>query len=369
MKAARLIVLGIALSAGGLAALLAGRLGQNAPPAAPQAQLETVEILVASNDIGAGQTLTPQNMSWQMWPATTSGPQFIQKKNKPDAFNDFSGAIVRTAFASGEPIREGKIIKSGSGYVAALLPPGMRAVSMEISPEAGAGGFILPNDHVDVILTRQEESFTAVTILVDVRVLAIDQTVEEKNGQRVIVGKTATLAISPRQTETLALARRLGSLSLALRGLRDPDQPSANGADSVAANRQSISIVRSGRSTSMLVPTLQFIPPVAEFTPPAAEFTPPVAEPLTQALVPQRAGADRKAKARHRGKSKSAPSSNRTAAPSQIGKISVKPRFISAAMNSVANKPNGNSILDSLNESKEGSPIFSLRPPPEVPKE
>ena len=96
MKAARLIVLGIALSAGGLAALLAGRLGQNAPPAAPppQAQLETVEILVANNDIGAGQTLTPQNMSWQMWPAATAGPQFIQKKNKPDAFNDFSGAIV-----------------------------------------------------------------------------------------------------------------------------------------------------------------------------------------------------------------------------------------------------------------------------------
>jgi pilus assembly protein CpaB len=123
---------------------------------------------------------------------------------------------------------------------------------MEISPEAGAGGFILPNDHVDVILTRQEESFTAVTILVDVRVLAIDQTVEEKNGQRVIVGKIATLALSPRQTETLALARRLGSLSLALRGLRDSDQPSANGADSVVANRQSISIVRFGRGTSTL---------------------------------------------------------------------------------------------------------------------
>jgi pilus assembly protein CpaB len=192
-----------------------------------------------------------------MWPAATAGPQFIQKKNKPDAFNDFSGAVVRTAFASGEPIREGKIIKGGSGYVAALLPPGMRAVSMEISPEAGAGGFILPNDHVDVILTRmeklsQEEFFTAETILVDVRVLAIDQTVEEKNGQRVIVGKIATLALSPRQTETLALARRLGSLSLALRGLRDSDQPSANGADSVVANRQSISIVRFGRGTSTL---------------------------------------------------------------------------------------------------------------------
>lgn len=260
MRAARLIVLAIALSAGGLAALLASRSGQNGPPVElkPQVQLETVEILIANNDIGVGQTLTPQNMSWQIWPAANAGTQFIQKKNKPDAINDISGAIVRIAFASGEPIREAKVIKAnGSGYIAALLPPGMRAIAMEISPEAGAGGFILPNDHVDIIMTRmeklsQEEFFTAETILVDVRVLAIDQTVEEKNGQRVIVGKIATLALSPRQTETLALARRLGSLSLVLRGLRDNNQPTADGADNTVANRRSINIVRFGRATSTL---------------------------------------------------------------------------------------------------------------------
>ena len=104
----------------------------------------------------------------------------------------------------------------------------MRAVSTEISPETGAGGFILPNDRVDVILTRRDreaekaagvEVHTSETILRNMRVLAIDQTVEEKNGQRVVVGKTATLELAPRQAETLALSRQLGTLSLALRSL------------------------------------------------------------------------------------------------------------------------------------------------------
>jgi pilus assembly protein CpaB len=258
MNTARVVVLVIALAAGGLAAMLASRSDPPPPTVAPppQAQIETTEILVAKDDVGVGQTLTAENMSWQIWPAENTGAQFIQKKNKPGAITEMTGSIVRIAFAGGEPIREAKVIKAGtSGYIAALLPPGMRAIAMEISPEAGAGGFILPNDHVDVILTRmekasQEEFFTAETILADVRVLAIDQTVEEKNGQRVIVGKIATLALSPRQTETLALARRMGSLSLALRGLRDVSQPTADGTDSSVANRQSINIVRFGRGTS-----------------------------------------------------------------------------------------------------------------------
>lgn len=261
MKAARLIVLAIALSAGGLATLLVSRPGptEQPPPAAllpQQSQIETTEILVAKDDIWIGQNLTAQNVGWQTWPAANAGPQFIQKKYKPDAMNELSGAIVRIAFASGEPIREAKIINAGtSGYIAAMLPPGMRAVAMEISPEAGAGGFILPNDHVDVILTRveklgNEEFYTAETILADVRVLAIDQQVEEKSGQRVIVGKIATLALSPPHTESLALARRMGTLSLALRGIRDTDNPSADTRDSTIANRKSMNIVRFGRGTT-----------------------------------------------------------------------------------------------------------------------
>ena len=116
--------------------------------------------------------------------------------------------------------------------MAAILPQGMRAISTEISPETGAGGFILPNDHVDVILSRRDkeaekaagvEVHTSEIILSNVRVLAIDQTVEEKNGQRVVVGKTATLELAPHQAEALARAKIMGTLSLALRSIVDFD--------------------------------------------------------------------------------------------------------------------------------------------------
>lgn len=120
---------------------------------------------------------------------------------------------------------------NGSGFMAAILPSGMRAVSTEISPETGAGGFILPNDRVDVLLSRRHrggegnsEVVSSDIILSDVRVLAIDQTVEEKNGQKVVVGKTATLELKPKQAETLARSRQSGTLSLALRSLVDANK-------------------------------------------------------------------------------------------------------------------------------------------------
>ena len=136
-----------------------------------------------------------------------------------------AGSIARGQFSAGEPIREDKLIKAnGSGYLAAVLPAGMRAISTPISPETGAGGFILPNDRVDVVLIRAQkttagEVYSSETILSNVRVLAIDQTVEEKNGQRVVVGKIATLALNARNAETLVLSTRLGTLALALRSL------------------------------------------------------------------------------------------------------------------------------------------------------
>jgi len=232
MKAARIVVLAVAVAAGGLAALLAGRQEQvEAPPPEPVAKLDTTEVLVAKSDIGLGQTVSVYDMQWQTWPTAAAGPHFIRKSDKPNALEDLSGSIARAPLVTGEPIREAKLIKAnGSGFMAAILPSGMRAVSTEISPETGAGGFILPNDHVDVILSRRDreaekagsgESFVSETILSNIRVLAIDQAVEEKNGQKVVVGKTATLELAPRQAETLALARQLGTLSLALRSLAD----------------------------------------------------------------------------------------------------------------------------------------------------
>jgi pilus assembly protein CpaB len=232
MKPARLIVLFIAIAAGGVAALLAGRSDETPPPPAPVAQLETAEVLVANAEIGMGNTVSAPDLRWQTWPAAAAGSSFIRKSDRPDAINQLAGSIARSPLSDGEPIREAKLIRAnGSGYMAAILPTGMRAVSTDISPETGAGGFILPNDHVDVILTRRDrdaeqanggvEAHVSETILTNVRVLAIDQTVEEKNGQRVVVGKTATLELTSRLAEKLALAHQLGTMSLALRSLVD----------------------------------------------------------------------------------------------------------------------------------------------------
>ena len=221
------------------------------------AQLATVEVLIAKTDINMGAAVGAQDFQWQAWPAATTGGSYVLKKDKPNAIEELSGSIARAPFTAGEPIREAKLIKAnGSGYMAAILPSGMRAISTEISPETGAGGFILPNDRVDVILSRREknqdargtETTTSETILTNVRVLAIDQTVEEKNGQRVVVGKTATLELSPRQSETLALSRQTGTLSLALRSLLDANN-NAPPPDDVG-RRTGINTVRYGVTTT-----------------------------------------------------------------------------------------------------------------------
>src|SRR5262249_29226779 len=255
MKPARIIVLVIAVVAGGIAALLAGR-WDSAPPPAPVVQLETTDVLVAAADIGLGSAVGLQDLRWQTWPTAAAGANFIRKNERPDAIDELAGSVTRAAFSAGEPIRESKLIKArGSGYMAAILPSGTRAISVEISPEAGAGGFILPTDHVDVILSRRDraaekvnggiETYTSEIILANVPVLAIDQTVEEKNGQRVVVGKTATLELGPRQAETLALARQQGTLSLALRSLVDFDLKDATGPND-DGSRRGVNVVRFG---------------------------------------------------------------------------------------------------------------------------
>lgn len=235
MKPARLVVLLIAVAAGGIAALLAGRSDQP-PPAtpAPLAQLETTDVLVAGSDIGMGNAVGEQDLRWQTWPAdaASGSANFIRKSERPEAIGQLTGSIARVAFSKGEPIREAKLIRAnGSGYMAAILPTGMRAVATDISPERGVSGFVLPNDHVDVILTRHDkeaeknnggvEVLLSETILTDVRVLAIGKTVEEKAGEHTIDGSVATLELTPPEAERLSLARQLGTLSLSLRSLVD----------------------------------------------------------------------------------------------------------------------------------------------------
>jgi pilus assembly protein CpaB len=232
MNKARIVVLSIALGAGGVAAYLASGSGDKPAPAEPvAAPLQTVDVLVAKGDIGLGQTVKPDDLQWQTWPASAASSTFIRRNERPDAPTQLARSIARAPFIGGEPIREQKLVRAdGSGFMAAILPSGMRAVSTEISPETGAGGFILPNDRVDVILSKRDKNpdragmpdiINAEIILPNVRVLAIDQTPKEKDGQNVVVGKTVTLELRPEQAETLARARQSGTLSLALRSIAD----------------------------------------------------------------------------------------------------------------------------------------------------
>jgi pilus assembly protein CpaB len=260
MNRARIVVLTIAVGAGGVAAYLASGSDDKPPPAAPAAQLQTVDVLVAKSDIGLGQTVTPADMIWQTWPTASASNTFIRRNERPDATTQIAGSIARAPFIAGEPIREPKLVKgNGSGFMAAILPSGMRAISTEISPETGAGGFILPNDRVDVILSKREKNTAGAgspdavkseIILSNIRILAIDQAPKEKDGQNNVVGKTVTLELKPEQAETLARARQTGTLQLALRSIADINI--AENTDDQASRKQgeTINVVRYGVSTS-----------------------------------------------------------------------------------------------------------------------
>ena len=257
MKTARIVVLGIA-GVAGLAAMYLASVGDNkpAPVAAPVAQLPTVEVLVAKSDIGLGQAVKAEDVQWQRWPAETASSAFIRHDTNADAMNDVIGSIARAPFIIGEPIREQKLVKAnGSGFMAAILPSGMRAISTEISPETGAGGFILPNDRVDVILSRRDKNpdqlsgrdiVTTEILLSNVRVLAIDQAPKEKDGNNSLIGKTVTLELKPEQAETLARARQTGTLALALRSIADVNEKVDETGEHAPKRGESIKVVRFG---------------------------------------------------------------------------------------------------------------------------
>jgi pilus assembly protein CpaB len=259
MNTARIVVLVIAIGAGGVAAYLAS--GSDNKPAAPApvAQLATVDVLVAKSDIGLGQTVKPEDLQWQTWPAATASNSFIRRSDRPDATTQLAGSIARAPFIAGEPIREQKLVKAdGSGFMAAILPTGMRAVSTELAPETGAGGFILPNDRVDVILTKhvkvpdsngtEQDHIVSQILLSNIRVLAIDQAPKEKEGQNALLGRTATLELKPEQSTALAGARQAGTLSLALRSMADANAAEIN-INETEVRRQTVDIVRHGVAT------------------------------------------------------------------------------------------------------------------------
>ncbi len=242
MNSARIAVLGIAIVAGaGAAYLMSGGEPPPAPvalaPPPPPPPIPTVEVLVAAADLPMGQTLKAPDMRWQTWPADAAPSGFLRRADAPKSLEDNVGAIARQSFLAGEPIRREKLVKAdGSGFMSAILPAGMRAMAIAIDTRGttSAGGFILPNDRVDLVRTVRDEEASrtggaeaqiAETILTNIRVLAIGQTVQERNGEKVVTGETATLELSPAQVETVTLAQRVGQLSLALRSLSDANRP------------------------------------------------------------------------------------------------------------------------------------------------
>lgn len=233
MNTTRLVILGIAVITAALAAFLAQGLISSPPPvvAAPvpeQVEIATDRVLVLTRDVPVGEKLQASDFSWQDWPEQAVARLFVTESRNPDAVDRFTGAIVRSTLFEGEPMVATKIIDpQARGFMSALLTPGMRAISLQISEETGAGGFVLPNDRVDIVLTRRVDrqsddeegpGFRTDTIITNVRVLAIDQVFKEVEDKQVVVGNTATLELPPRQAELVALAQALGTVSLALRG-------------------------------------------------------------------------------------------------------------------------------------------------------
>lgn len=229
----RLLLLAVALTAAAGAAMTVQSVAPeaNATNSAERTPpLPVAEVLVAAVDLTAGSTLRPEDLRWQVWPADAANPTFIRYAQSPTAPQDYAGMVLRAPMRAGTPLLSDQVGDTASGFLSAVLTPGMRAVAIPVSAERTAGGFILPNNRVDVLLATGCEAATdgcetgirARTILRDVRVLAIDQAGQEQpEGGTAMVGKTATLELSPRDAETLVAAEASGRLSLILRSVKD----------------------------------------------------------------------------------------------------------------------------------------------------
>ncbi|MCR4523208.1 MULTISPECIES: Flp pilus assembly protein CpaB [Bosea] len=258
MSPARIIILVVALVAGLGAALLAQRPSKEPAPVAKIEAAPTVPVLVAATDIPVGNTVTANDLRWLDWPLASVPNGIIRKDETPEAEQEIIGQVARYATLGAEPIRREKLIKTdGTGFLSAVLPSGKRAVAISTDSRGAntAGGFILPNDRVDVVSTiRSEgssgsEGYASEVILRNIRVLAIGQNVQERNGEKVVVGETATLEIDPGQVEIVAQAQKTGTLSLALRSLKDAGETTPPG-----QAENSMTLVRYGVTSKSVKP-------------------------------------------------------------------------------------------------------------------
>ncbi|MBD8892325.1 Flp pilus assembly protein CpaB [Roseibium litorale] len=254
MKHARLLVLGVALGAGLLAArmVMTRSTPEPLPMPAPEAvATETEEVLVASRDINLGGKLNPSDLSWSNWPKDSMPKGVISKAAEPGAMETYAGQIAKSPIYEGEPIRPQRLVNTDRGFMAAILPKGKRAIAVRVEAETTAGGFILPGDKVDLILTKgrenQQSGPTSETILENVRVLAIDTTTAgEQDEKNLDPKRTATLELTPEEAEIVAQAQQAGTISLALRSAQDS---SDDAQEEVRRNRGGVNFVKYGISS------------------------------------------------------------------------------------------------------------------------
>ncbi len=256
MKPARIIILAVAVAAAGLAGVLAVRLIGVPPEQVTQEvvrQAPTVNVLISAENLPVGARLNDKTMRWMPWPEGSVVDGFITETNRPKAIEELNGMVVRLPIFEGEPVRAEKIADSSSRIMSSLLPSGKRAVATEISVATGAGGFILPNDRVDVIMVSKgtENNYLTETVLSNVRVLAIDQQIEEKDdGTKSVVGTTATLELTPDQTKVITVAQQMADrLSLALRSVADAQEEDTSAADHLLSGGSGapiIQVIKSG---------------------------------------------------------------------------------------------------------------------------
>jgi pilus assembly protein CpaB len=265
MNMPRMLVLGLAGIAA-IAAILIVRamMGGGTPNAAamlPRPEIATAEVLVAAEPLQPGEKLTVAQVRWEKWPRSDIDSTYLTHEQVPNLDTAMTGAVARAPMVAGEPLTITKFVHADSaGFMAATLQPGMRAVSIPITTDSGAGGFILPNDRVDLIGSEQisdtPRRFRTKVVMQDVRVLAMDQNFKQDKDQKVVLAKTATLELTPDQARAVIKAQAAGPLSLSLRALGDNSKPATtaknetNSDDDGAADYTSVRVIRFGVAPS-----------------------------------------------------------------------------------------------------------------------
>lgn len=241
--------------------------GQNAQVISQVAEIKaepqkpTVKILVAANNLPAGTLLRDEHVSWQAWPEG-DGLEDMYIVENIRTVDELFGTVVRQGISAGEPISDGRLVKPGqSGFLAAVLKPGSRAISINVDATSGIAGFVFPGDRVDLILTLNvnqggEEGsvghHASETILTDVRVVAMDQSTDDQT-QEASVRRIATLEVSPKEVEIVSVSRELGRLSLSLRSIaRNEDTLKSNKELTVMAEERGRGFTLDSEASSLI---------------------------------------------------------------------------------------------------------------------